>query len=92
MHDPAAYLTPDVTLDVSGVRLEPDGPDRIRSGARGHPAPPSLKATRVVRRRLGRRGGNLLRRPNALARARLAADTIGKRLDLAGSRSSGGST
>ena len=33
-------------LDVTGVRLAQAGPDRVAvSGARGRPAPPSLKAT-----------------------------------------------
>ena len=46
MHDPAAYLTPDVTLDVTAITLRQCGPDRVSvRGARGHPAPPCLKAT-----------------------------------------------
>ena len=31
MHDPAAYLTPDVTLDVTGVTLADDGKNRVLS-------------------------------------------------------------
>ncbi len=85
MHDPAAYLTPDVTLDVTGVTLEDAGPDRIRiSGARGHPAPPSLKATVsfegdwIGEAEIGYAG------PNARARARLAASVIRERLAIRG--------
>ncbi len=77
MHDPAAYLTPDVTLDVTGVTLEEAGKDRIRvRGARGRPPPETLKAT------LSADGGWLgeaeliYAGPNALARARLAADIV----------------
>ncbi len=85
VHDPAAYLTPDVTLDVTGVRLAQAGPDRVAvTGARGRPAPPSLKATMsfpgdwIGEAEISYAG------PNALARARLAAEVIGKRLDLRG--------
>jgi hypothetical protein len=85
VHDPAAYLTPDVSLDVTGIRLAQDGPDRVAvSGARGHPAPPSLKATMSFTGDWIGEAEISYAGPNALARARLAADVIGKRLDLRG--------
>ncbi len=80
VHDPAAYLTPDVSLDVTGVTLEEAGPNRIRvRGARGRPPPPTLKVT------VSADGGWLAESemiyagPNALARARLAADIVRSR-------------
>lgn len=85
IHDPAAYLTPDVVLDITGVTLAEDGPDRVAvRGARGKPRPDRLKAT------VGFPGDWLgeaeisYAGPNALARARLAVDVIGKRLALRG--------
>ena len=40
------YAGPDVTLRLDSVRLEPEGPDRVRiSGVRGEPPPPDLKVS-----------------------------------------------
>ncbi|GAA1649144.1 acyclic terpene utilization AtuA family protein [Georgenia ruanii] len=47
--DGPRYLTPDVVARLDTVRLEPDGPDRVRlSGARGEPAPTTVKVGAVV--------------------------------------------
>jgi Acyclic terpene utilisation family protein AtuA len=80
VHDPCAYLTPDATLDLGEVTLEEDGENRIRVvGARGRPPPATLKAT------VSTDGGWLgeaemtYAGPNALARARLAADIVRER-------------
>lgn len=81
IHDPAAYLTPDVTLDVTGVTVEEIGRDRVRvAGARGHAAPETLKATVSVEGGFLGEGEISYAGPNALARARLAADTLRARL------------
>lgn len=81
IHDPSAYLAPDVVLDVTDVEVSETGPDRVRvTGARGKPAPQTLKATVCIE------GGTLgeaeisYAGPNAAARARLAADIIAERM------------
>ncbi len=44
IHDPAAYLLPDVVCDFTQVRMAQTGPERVQvSGARGLPAPASYK-------------------------------------------------
>ena len=81
VHDPAAYLTPDVVCDITQASVAQVGPDRVRlSGVRGHPRPATLKALAFFD------GGWLgeaeisYAGPNAEARARLAMDMMKKRL------------
>ncbi|MEO1688701.1 MAG: acyclic terpene utilization AtuA family protein, partial [Pseudomonadota bacterium] len=85
MHDPAAYLVPDVTLDVTEVRLTQEGPDRVRvEGARGHAPPETLKATICVEGGWLGEGEMTYAGPNAYARARLAAEVVEGRLRMLG--------
>ncbi|MGO8951248.1 MAG: acyclic terpene utilization AtuA family protein [Ktedonobacterales bacterium] len=44
LHNPRAYITPDVVADITTVQLEDAGPDRVRvRGVTGHPPTASLK-------------------------------------------------
>ncbi|WP_291295039.1 acyclic terpene utilization AtuA family protein [Elioraea sp.] len=81
IHDPAAYLTPDVTLDVTGVTIAEEERDRVRvAGAQGHAAPPTLKATVSLEGGFLGEGEISYAGPNAAARARLAAETLRQRI------------
>lgn len=85
LDDPTCYLTPDVTLDISNVEVEQIGPDRVRvSGAKGKPKPDTLKVTISVDGGWLGEGEISYAGPNALARAKLAAQTMKERVDVLG--------
>ena len=85
VHDPAAYLTPDVTVDMTTVTLDDLGGDRVRvGGATGRPAPAAYKL-------VGATGGDwqadmslAFSWPDAEAKARATADLARKRIAQAG--------
>jgi len=81
VHDPSAYLTPDVTLDIGAVELVDEGQDRVRvTGARGHRRPQTLKATVFVESGVLGEAEISYAGPNAATRARLAADVVTSRM------------
>ena len=44
--DPKAYITPDVVVDITNVKVEEIGHNRVKvSGSRGNPAPKTLKVS-----------------------------------------------
>jgi len=85
LHDPAAYITPDVTLDITAVTLTQTGPNRVTiRGARGKPAPEQLKVTACFAEGFLGEGEITLAGPNCLARARMARDVLHERLKIRG--------
>ena len=83
IHDPGAYITPDVVLDLTSVCLRQVGVDRVSvKGARGTARPEKLKAT------ISFDGGWLgeaelsYAGSNSLARARFAIEVIEERIKL----------
>jgi len=85
LDDPGNYLTPDVTLDISDVEVAQIGPDRVHvTGAKGKPAPDTWKVTISVDGGWLGEGEISYAGPNALARAKLAAQTMRERIDVLG--------
>jgi hypothetical protein len=81
LHDPAAYLTPDVVADISEAEVHEIRPDRVAvTGVRGHPRPPTLKATVCFAGGWLGEGEISYAGPNAETRARLAAEVIRRRV------------
>ncbi|VTU46706.1 hypothetical protein SRS16P3_00418 (plasmid) [Variovorax sp. SRS16] len=81
VHDPAAYLTPDVVADISEAEVQTQGDDRVRLvGVQGHARPSHYKVN------VCHEGGWLAESEisyagaRAEARARLAADILRSRL------------
>jgi len=87
IHDPAAYLTPDVVADFSSVSMTQLAPDRVAiSGATGHPKSGLLKVTLgYLDSHIGE-GQISYAGPGALARAQLAQAIVAERLQLCGVR------
>ncbi|HTD05763.1 acyclic terpene utilization AtuA family protein [Undibacterium sp.] len=85
IHDPCAYLTPDVIADFSQVRMEEIGPDRVRiSGAAGHARPDALKVSLGYIDSYIGEGQISYAGPGAQARAQLALDIVAQRLQMTG--------
>ncbi|MGY1881731.1 acyclic terpene utilization AtuA family protein [Pseudomonas reactans] len=85
VHDPAAYLTPDVTADFSQVGFVEEGVDRVRAqGADGRARPEQLKVSVGYLDGWIGEGQMSYGGPGAVARAQLARDVVLKRLELMG--------
>jgi hypothetical protein len=85
IHDPSAYLVPDVTLDMTDIAVEETGPDRVRvTGAKGRERPKTLKTTICFDGGWLGEGEISYAGPNAYGRARLAQEIIEKRIAALG--------
>jgi len=81
IHDPAAYLTPDVVADIEEAEITELGPDRVRlHGVRGHPRPATLKVNVCHETGWYAEGEISYAGAGAAGRARLAADVLRTRL------------
>lgn len=81
VHDPAAYLTPDVVADISQAEVHACGSDRVAlSGVQGHARPTHYKVNVCHEGGWLAEGEISYAGPRAEARARLAADVLRRRL------------
>jgi len=81
VHDPFAYLTPDVVADIGQAQVRELGPDRVRlDGVRGHARPAQLKVNVCHETGWLAEGEISYAGPRAEARARLAAEVLRERL------------
>jgi hypothetical protein len=87
IHDPANYITPDVTADISGASLRQVGDDRVEVlGIKGKPRPEKLKL--CIGYFAGYKVVTYLNYawPDAYEKARYAADIIMKKMKRKGLR------
>jgi len=85
IHDPAAYITPDVVADFSRVRFSEMAPDRVAAdGATGRQRPDLLKVSLGYRDGYVGEGQISYAGTGAVARARLAGRIVVDRLRDAG--------
>lgn len=81
VHDPAHYLTPDVTADFSRVRIATAGTDRVTvSNAGGSIRPQTLKVTVGFDGGFQGEAGISYAGPAAQERGQLAVEIVGERL------------
>jgi hypothetical protein len=81
VHDPAAYLTPDVVADIGEAEVHAVGSDRVALiGVRGHARPTHYKVNVCHEGGWLAEGEISYAGPRAEGRARMAADVLRKRL------------
>ncbi|QDV08890.1 hypothetical protein Poly30_44450 [Planctomycetes bacterium Poly30] len=85
MGDPANYITPDVVADFTSFEIEDEGNDRVRiSGVKGTEATPTYKVSMSMRDGWKSVGSLTVSGPDALAKAKLAAEIVWQRLSYDG--------
>ncbi|MDX2175458.1 MAG: acyclic terpene utilization AtuA family protein [Candidatus Sumerlaeia bacterium] len=85
--DPKEYLTPDVSVDFTSIRLEETGPDRVRvHGVQGGPPPPMLKVSCAYADGYALSGTLVYTWPEAVKKARTAGELIRRRGETLGLR------
>jgi hypothetical protein len=85
MGDPSEYITPDVVADFTSIRLEADGPDRVRvTGVRGRPRTDMLKVSIAYSAGWKAVGTLVYAWPDAVKKARAADRVLRERLDRMG--------
>lgn len=85
VHDPSAYITPDVVADISGSDITDNGDGWIElTGVRGRAPTNSYKVTVSLTGGWLGEGEISYAGPNATARARLAIETLRERLAIRG--------
>lgn len=85
IHDPSAYITPDVVADYTGVRMTRIGKDRVQvAGGKGRPRTDTLKVSiGYVDGCIGE-GQISYGGPGAVDRGKLALEIVSERLKLTG--------
>ncbi|HEX6574841.1 MAG TPA: acyclic terpene utilization AtuA family protein, partial [Gemmatimonadaceae bacterium] len=87
MGDPHEYITPDVVADFTTIRLEQDGPNRVRVfGIKGRPSTDKLKVSIAYRAGFKAVGTLVYSWPDALEKAQAADRILRERLDRLGLR------
>jgi len=77
IHDPSNFISPDVIIDMTGIRLEQVGPHQVRiTGAAGRPPPPTLKVVGGYPSGFAGEGRMVYTWPDALPKARMAEQLI----------------
>jgi hypothetical protein len=85
MGNPTGYITPDCVVDFTSIRLEQEGPDRVRvSGVRGSEATDSFKVSISYLAGYKAIGQLTISGPDARAKAGICADALWGRLRRAG--------
>jgi hypothetical protein len=85
MGDPREYITPDCIADFTTVRLEDDGPDRVRVyGIKGRPATDFYKVSISYSHGYKAVGALIYSWPDAYEKARAADRILRRRLDALG--------
>jgi hypothetical protein len=85
VHDPSAYLTPDVCVDISEATITQLAPDRVRvEGVAGRERPALLKVSVGHAAGFVGEGQISYAGPGAVARGRVALDVVAERLRMTG--------
>ena len=85
VHDPARYVSPDVTIDIREATVTDAGPDRVAvSGVRGTPRPETLKALVGVAEGWIAEGEISFAGPGAVAKAEQTAAIVRAHVERSG--------